>query len=113
MRSERFHAEDFRGVMSAEQKIYAEFFGGNSGPVRSFAGDKRVDVFVRDPIDFRTGASGHNANHANLLRTEIENIYRTTECFLQFAKELTTRHRRTRFQPDRLPFVFQKWLRGF
>ena len=113
MRSERFHAEDFRGVMSAEQKIHAEFFGGNSGPVRSFAGDKRVDVFLRHPIDFRTGASSHNANHANLLRTEIENIYRTTECSLQSTNEFTTRHRRARFQPDRLPFVFQKWLRGF
>src|SRR5881409_2191886 len=76
MRSERFYAKHFRGVMSAEQKIHAEFFGGNCGPVRSFAGYKRVDVFLHDPIDFRTGASSHNANHANLLRTEIEIIYR-------------------------------------
>src|SRR5437763_10470149 len=99
--------------MSAQHNLHAECFGGNSSPVRSFAGDKRVDVFLRDPIDFRTGASSHNANHASSLRTEIENIYRTTECSLQFTNEFTTRHRRTRFQPDRLPFVFQKWLRGF
>ena len=52
VRSQRFYAEDFRGVMSTEQKIHAEFFGGNDCPVRSFAGDKRVDVFLRDPVDF-------------------------------------------------------------
>src|SRR5438132_7291241 len=111
MRGHRFYTEDFRGVMSAEQKIHAEFFSDNSGPVRSFAGDKRVDVFVCHPVNFRASAASHNANRASLFGTKIENLYRAVQRFPQFANEFAPRHRRARFQADRLTFFFQKRLR--
>ena len=77
MRGERFHAENFRRVMSAEEEIHADFFGGNRGPVRRFTGDECVDSFVCDPVNFRARGSGHNAYRARLFRTETENFYRT------------------------------------
>src|SRR6266516_1239074 len=110
MRGHRFYTEDFCSVMSAEQKIHAEFFSGNSGPVRSFAGDKRVDVFLCDPVNFRASAASHNANRASLLGTKIENLHRAVQRFPQFANEFAPRHRHARFQTDRLTFFFQKWL---
>src|SRR5882724_9396792 len=97
--------------MSAEQKIHAEFLSRDRGPVRRFAGDKRVDGFLCDPINFRTGGASHNANRAGLPGTKSENLYRAAECLPQFLNEFITRHRRTRFQADRLTFFFQKWLR--
>ena len=89
MRSERFYAEHFRRVMSAEQKIHAEFFGGNCSPVRRFAGDKRVDVFLCHPVNLRARGPGHDADRARLFRTEIENFYRTIQRLLQFPNEFT------------------------
>src|SRR5438874_6171043 len=62
MRSEGFHAENFCSVMAAEQKIHAEFFSRHGGPVRGFASNKCVDVFLRDAVDFRAGGAGHNAD---------------------------------------------------
>ena len=76
MCSERSNAKHFRRVMSAEQKIRADFFGGNCSPVRCFTGDECVDSFICDPVDFRAGGSGHNAYRARPFRTEIENFYR-------------------------------------
>ena len=77
MCGERFYAEHFRRVMSAEEEIHADFFGGNCGPVRRFTGDECVDFFVCDPVNFRARGSGHNAYGARLFRTETENFYRT------------------------------------
>ena len=62
MTSERFHAENFCSIMAAEQKIHAEFFSGDGRPVRGFASNKRVDVFLCDAVDFRTGGAGDNAD---------------------------------------------------
>ena len=77
MCSERSNAKNFRRVMSAEQKIHADFFGGNCGPMRCFTSDECVDFFICDPVNFRTRSSGHNAYRARLFRTETENFYRT------------------------------------
>src|SRR5205823_7086906 len=109
MRGQRFYTEHFRSVMSAEQKVHAELLSGDCGPVRRFASDKRVDVFLCDPINFRAGATSHNANRASLLRTKTKNLYRAAECFPQFSSKLATRHRRARFQADRLTLLFQEW----
>src|SRR6266516_6203570 len=92
MRSQRFYAEDFRGIMSAEQKIHAELFSSNGGPVRSFASDKRIDVFLRDPIDLRARGAGHNADRARLLRAKIENFHRAIQCSPQFTNQFAARH---------------------
>ena len=92
MRGQRFYTEDFRGVMSTEQKIHAELFSCDSRPVRSFASDKRVDVFLRDPIDFRARGAGYNADGARLLRAEIEKIYRAIQRTPQFTNEFAARH---------------------
>src|SRR6266487_4284962 len=113
MRSQRFHTEDLRGVMSTEQKIHAELFSGNSRPVRSFASDKGVDVFLANPVNFRACATCHNADHARLLRAEIEDLNRAIQCCSQFTNEFATRHRRAHFQAGRLAFFLQKWLRRF
>ena len=78
MGGERFHAENFRRVMPAKQKIHADFFGGNCSPVRRFTGDERVDSFVCDPVNLRARGSGHNADSTRLFRTETENFYRNT-----------------------------------
>src|SRR5437773_8571283 len=82
MRSERFYAKHFRCVMSAEQKIHAEFFGGNCGPVRSFAGNEHVDVFLCHPVNLRAGGPGNDADGARLFRTASENFYRTIQRLL-------------------------------
>ena len=36
-------AESFSGVMTSEQKVDAQFFGGDRSPVRRFAGNESVD----------------------------------------------------------------------
>ena len=113
MRSERSYTEDLRGVMPTEQKIHAELFSGNSRPVRSFASDKGVDVFLPNPVNFRACATCHNADHARLLRAEIEDLYRAIQCRSQFTNEFATRHRRAHFQAGRLAFFLEKWLRRF
>ena len=92
MRSQRFYAEHFRSVMAAEQKVHAELFSRNGGPVRRFASDKGVDVFLRDPVDFRAGATSHNADHACLFRAGIENFYPAVQCSSQFTNEFAARH---------------------
>src|SRR5215469_701377 len=73
-RSERLYAEYFSRVMSAKQKIHAEFLGGNCGPMRSFAGDKRVDGFRCHPVNLRASGTGHNADHVRLFRSEPESF---------------------------------------
>ena len=40
MCSERFNTEYFGRVMSAEEEIHAEFFGGNGSPVRLTSGKR-------------------------------------------------------------------------
>ena len=82
MRSERFHAENFRRVMSTEEKIHADFLGGDRSPMRRFASDKRVDSFVRDPVNFRARGTRNNAYRACLFRTETENFYRSIQHLL-------------------------------
>src|ERR1051325_840095 len=77
MRSERSNAKHLCRVMSAEEEIHAEFFGGNRGPMRRFTSDERVDSFACDSVNFRARGSGHNAYRARLFRTEIENFYLT------------------------------------
>src|SRR5437773_1918057 len=113
MRRERFHAENFRGVMPADQKVHAEFFSSYSGPVRSFASNKRVNVFLCDAVDFRTGGASYNADRASLFRTEIKNLYQAVQHFPQFTNEFGARHYYAHFQPDPLVFLLQKWLRRF
>src|SRR5439155_22839803 len=63
--------------------------------------------------DLCAGATSRDADRARLLRTKIKTFYRATECFPQFTNEFAAQHRRACFQADRLPFFFQKWLRGF
>ena|SRR6516165_12306962 len=94
MRGKRFYTENFRGVMSAEQKIHAELFSRHRGPVRSFASDKRVDVFLRDPIDLRARGASYNPDRGRLLWAEIENFYRAIQCPSQFTNHFAARHRR-------------------
>ena len=77
MCGERFNAEYFRRVMSAEEEIHTDFVRGYCGPVRRFAGNECVDFFVCDPVNFRARGSGHNAYRARLFRTETENFYWT------------------------------------
>src|SRR5437763_5578831 len=64
MRSQRFYAKHFSSVMSTEQKIDAEFFSGDGGPVRSFPSDKRVDSLLRNAIDLRASSASHYAQDA-------------------------------------------------
>ena len=42
-----FDAESFSGVMTSEQKVDAQFFGGDRSPVRRFAGNESVDSIRR------------------------------------------------------------------
>ena len=51
MCGERFYAKSFCGVMARQQEIDAEFFGSDGSPMRRFAGEKRVDLFARNPIN--------------------------------------------------------------
>ena len=97
MRSKCFYAEHFSGVMSAQEEIHAELFGGNRGPMRRFTGDECVDSFVCDSVNFRARSSGHNAYRARLFRTEIENFYWTVQRILQFTNESTALQRRANF----------------
>jgi hypothetical protein len=43
MSREGFDAESFSGVMTSEQKIDAQFFGGDRSPVWRFAGNESED----------------------------------------------------------------------
>src|SRR5215217_4552467 len=98
MRSQRFYAENFSSVMSTEQKIHAEFFSGDSGPVRSFACDKRVDSLLRNAIDLRSRCASHYAHGANLLRAKLERLHRRTQALAESANQVTRRDRRPHFQ---------------
>src|ERR1043166_1035458 len=71
MRGERFDAERLGRVVPAENKIHAELFCGNNGPVRRFAGDESVDLRVRDPVNLATGSAGDLADHLCFWRIEI------------------------------------------
>ena len=51
MRGECFDAECLGRVMTAEQKIQAEFFGRYGRPMRRFACDECVDAFSGDSMD--------------------------------------------------------------
>src|SRR5262245_8547930 len=108
MCSERFHAEYFRRVMSAQEEVHADFFRRNRGPVRRFACDEGVDSFGCDPINFRARGSRHNAYRARAFRTETENLYRTTEGLFQFTNEFAALERCASFDADRLTLFFQE-----
>ena len=91
MRGERFDAEGFSGVVAAEEKIDAEFFGGDGGPMRRFARNERVDIIFRDAVDFRAGASGNDADRLCLPRTEIEGLDRTARRRRAISNKLVAR----------------------
>ena len=91
MRGERFDAENFSRVMSTEEEIHTDLFGGNGSPMRRLTGDERVDSIVRDPVNLRARSSCHDAYRARLFRTEIENFHRTVQGLLQFTNDLRTR----------------------
>src|SRR6478752_10288444 len=110
MRSERFNTEYFSRVMSAEQKIHAEFSGGNRRPMRRFTGDECVDPFTCDSVNFRARGSGHNAYRVRLFRTELEKFHRTVQRLFQFTNEFTALQRHAHFQTDRLALLFQERL---
>src|ERR1043166_8554023 len=75
MCSERFNTEYFGRVMSAQEQIHADFFGGNCSPMRRFTGNKRIDVFLCDPVNLRACGAGHNTDHARPFRTKTENLH--------------------------------------
>src|SRR5215472_9199956 len=97
MCSERVNTEYFGRVMSAEEEIQAEFFGGNRGPMWRFTGDECVYSFACDSVNFRARGSGHNAYRARLFRTEIEDFYWTIQRLLQFTNKSTALARHTDF----------------
>ena len=72
MCGERFDAERFGRVVPAEKKIDAELFRGNCGPVRRFAGDEGVDLFVRDPMNLAADGASDDADDFCFWRTEVE-----------------------------------------
>jgi hypothetical protein len=47
MSRQGFDSESFSGVRTSEQKVDAQFFGGDRIPVRRFAGNESVDSFRR------------------------------------------------------------------
>ena len=75
--------------MSAEQEIHPELVGGYCRPMRGFPCDKRVDSLLRNLVDFRAGPAGNDPDYSGFLRTEHEGLYGTTQCFLQFAIDVT------------------------
>src|SRR5690348_13674791 len=81
MRDQRFHAKNFRRVMSAEQEIHSEFFGGNSSPMRSFASDERVDILLSDAINLRPAGACHHADDTTLLWAKFKNLNRCAQSF--------------------------------
>ena len=113
MHGERFYAEHFRGVMSAEQKIHAQFFRGNCSPMRRLTGNERVDFFICDPVNFRASRAGYYPDRTRPFWTEIENLHRAIQRLLQFANEFAARQGRAHLQPDRLTPFFQERLRSF
>ncbi len=57
-----FDAESFSGVMTSEQKVDAQFFGGDRSPVRRFAGNESVDSFRGDAFDLTARCTGNDAD---------------------------------------------------
>jgi len=91
MRRQRFDAENFGGVMSAEQEIHPKLIGRHCCPMRRFPCDKCVDSILRKLVDFRAGAAGNDPDCSSFLRTEHEGSYRTAECYLQCAIDFIAR----------------------
>ena len=91
MRGKRFNAESLRCVMAAQQKIHSQLFSGNNCPMRSFAGDKGVDIFLSHAVDLRASGAGDNADGAGLLRPEIERFHRSVQRSGESANELFSR----------------------
>ena len=75
MRRERLDAEGFGGVVAAEEKIHAEFFRGDGGPMRRFARNERVDIIFRDAVNFRAGAARDDADRLCVLRTKLKDLH--------------------------------------
>ena len=57
-----FDAESFSGVMTSEQKVNAQFFGGDRSPVRRFASNESVDSIRRDAFDLTTRCTSDDAD---------------------------------------------------
>ena len=113
MRGEGFHAKCFGRVMAAEKKIDSEFFRGDRSPVRRFAGDKGVDLLLRDPINFRAAGAGNDPNPACFPWSEIEGLDRSAQNSSKLANQFCSRHRLFDSQSNQLPFFFQERLRRF
>jgi len=67
-----FDAESFSGVMTSEEKVDAQFFGGDGSPVRRFAGNESIHPFLSNAEDFGSPGTSHDANHSRGWRAEIE-----------------------------------------
>lgn len=75
MGGECFDTESFSGVMAAEQEIHPKLFSSYRSPMRRFARDQRVDFFLSDLIDFRTGGARNDPDGFRLLWATIECLY--------------------------------------
>ncbi len=104
MGSERFHAEGFGSVVSSENQIDAELFGGNRGPMRRFAGDEHVDLFLRDTINFRAGAAGNDPNCFGSLRTKAKALTFPPNDFSSLRKSSLREMEARVFNPVNCPF---------
>src|ERR671931_766215 len=113
MRRECFYAENFSGVMATEQEIHPEFVGRHRCPMRRLPRDKRVDSLLRNFVDFRTGAARNNPDCSSFLRAKHEDLYGTTQCFLQFAIQFVARQRSARLQTNQLTFFLKERLNRF
>ncbi len=58
--------------MASENQIDAELFGSDGGPMRRFAGDEHVDLFLRDAINFRAGSARNDPDRFCFLRTKCK-----------------------------------------
>ena len=72
MGRERFDSERFGRVMASEKKIETKFLGCDRGPVWRFTRDKRVDLFLRNAINFRAGPARYDPNVARSFRAKQE-----------------------------------------
>jgi hypothetical protein len=80
-----FDAESFSGVMTGEQKVDAQFFGGDRSPVRRFAGNESVDSIRRDACflaDLRPQSSANKEQGPTIWESK------------DFTKKTKRRHRR-------------------
>src|ERR1700693_506299 len=113
MSRQRFDAEDFGRVMTAEYKIDSQLFGCDRSPMRRLTGDKGVNFRFNQAIDFRSGCASDNPDSSRLARAEIKCLNRTAQNSFQFSDQHASRNRSLRFESDRLSFLLQKSLGGF